>query len=382
MKIGVNARFLTKPYTGIGQHTRYLFEAMARVLPSLNILMVAPEPVDISLPSNVKIQVLPEKFIGTPGMRKTYWEQRQVPRFFKEQQVDLAHFPYPSNPWTGFEKPVCVTVHDTIPWESAAYRRSMTTRLYQDSCRFAVKKADHIFTVSESSKHDVVRMCHVSDAKISLSHNAPAPHFFTKISEDAREKVLQKYGLDPHRRYFFYVGGYDERKNVNMLLDAYRRFIGSKYDVDLVLAGGKAVNDPLYESFDNIVHQSRSERPGKVHTTGFVEETDLPALYQSALAFVNVSTKEGCNLPLLEALCSGTPVVTSDIPVHREMVESHAVFVGRHNVDQLGGVMDQLLRDEPFFSARKQDALSYRCPFTWEASAKKVLSVYERLIRR
>lgn len=382
MKIGINARFLTKPYTGIGQHTRYLFEAMARVLPSMNILMVTPQPVELSMPPNVKIQVLPEKFIGTAGMRKTYWEQRQVPRFFKEQQVDIAHFPYPSNPWTGFEKPVCVTVHDTIPWESAAYRRSMTTRLYQDSCRFAVKKADHIFTVSESSKHDVVRMCHVSDTKISLSHNAPAPHFFTKISEDAREKVLQKYGLDLRRRYFFYVGGYDERKNVNMLLDAYRRFIGSKYDVDLVLAGGKAVNDPLYESFDNIVHQPHSGRPGSIHTTGFVEETDLPALYQSAFAFVNVSTKEGCNLPLLEALCSGTPVVTSDIPVHREMVGNHAVFVGTHNVDQLGAVMDQLLRDEQFFSARKHDALSYRCPFSWEESAKKVLAVYERLIRR
>lgn len=382
LRIGINGRFLTIPYTGIGQHSRYLFEALANLRPDITLIVAVPSEAPVKMPGNVEIHVLPEKFPGSAGMRKTYWEQRQVPLFFKEHQVDLAHFPYPSNPWTGFEKPVCVTVHDTIPWESEAYRKSLTTRLYQDSCRFAVKKADHVFTVSEASKHDVIRMCRVPDNTISLTSNAPAPHFSVKMPELQRAKILQKYGLDPSRKFFFYVGGYDERKNVRMLLDAYERVIAPDHAIDLVLAGGKAVNDPLYESFDSILRRNHSSRPGRIRTTGFIEETDLPAFYQSAFVFFNVSVKEGCNLPLLEALTSGTPVVTSDIPVHHEMVGNHALYTGIHDAGRLGAIMDQFLRDEKFYEARKRDAESYRCPFSWGKSAQSVLEIYERLSSR
>jgi len=391
MRIGINGRFLTKPYTGIGQHTKYLFEALAKLHPDVRLIMVTPEelPAPETTPAspfanlpNVNIHVLPESFPGSAGMKKTYWEQRQVPQFFKEQQVDLVHFPYPSNPWMGFGKPVCVTVHDTIPWESQAYRKSLTTRLYQDSCRFAVKKAGHVFAVSQASKNDVIRMCRVPEQKISISYNAPAPQFSQVYAPEQRAKTLQKYGLDPARRYFFYVGGYDERKNVATLLKAYERFIGRYYDVDLVLAGGKAVNDPLYESFDNVLHQKHNDRPGKIHTTGFVEEADLPALYQSAFVFINISEKEGCNLPLLEALNSGTPIITSDIPVHHEMVGSHALFVHPHDDERLGQLMDRFIREEQFYTAQKQNVENYRSPFSWERTAQKVFEEYERLIRQ
>ncbi len=379
MRIGVNARFLTKPYTGIGQHTKYLFEALASLYPDDHFVMITPEPVEITMPKNVEIIVEPENFFGTAGMRKTYWEQRQVPKILKEKQVDLAHFPYPSNPWYGFEKPVCVTVHDTIPWESELYRRSMTTRLYQDSCRFAVRKANHVFTVSEASKHDVIRLTHIEEKKISLSYNAPAPQFSTKVPPDQCAKILQKYGLNPDRRYFFYVGGYDARKNVPMIVEAFQRFIAPHYDVDLVLAGGKAVDDPLYQSFDTILHQKKSGHKGNILRTGFVEENDLPALYQSSFVFVNVSTREGCNLPLLEALTSGVPVITSDIDVHREMVGSNALFVETHDTEKLGNYMDQFIRDEQFYNNRRQDAANYRCPFSWEQTAQKVFEIYRRL---
>lgn len=379
-RIGVNGRFLTIPYTGIGQHTRYLFQAVAEQRPEAKLIVAVPAETRVTMPGNVEIHVLPEKFPGSAGMKKTYWEQRQVPLFFREQRVDLAHFPYPSNPWAGFEKPTCVTVHDTIPWESEAYRKSVTTRLYQDSCRFAVKKAGQVFTVSQASKEDVIRMCRVPENKISLTYNAPAPQFFKKMPPEQRAKILQKYGLDPSRKFFFYVGGYDERKNVHTLLDAYERVIAPDHDIDLVLAGGKAVNDPLYESFDSILHRNHSLRPGRIHTTGFIEETDLPAFYQSAFVFINVSAREGCNLPLLEALSSGTPVITSDIRVHHEMVGPHALYTGIRDAGRLGAQMDQLLRDQQFYAARKRDAESYRCPFSWEKAAQNVLEIYEKLI--
>ena len=104
------------------------------------------------------------------------------------------------------------------------------------------------------------------------------------------------------RDYFLYVGGYDERKNVEMLVKAYLSDIAPEYDVNLVLAGGKSLDDRLYESFDNLTNMKNST---SLTTTGFVDENDFPALYQSSFAFLNLSKKEGFNLPIIEALLSG-----------------------------------------------------------------------------
>ena len=179
-----------------------------------------------------------------------------------------------------------------------------------------------------------------------------------------------------------YVGGYDQRKNVPTLIDAFERLVAPDHDIDLVLAGGKLIDDPLYASFDSIVHRRKSFLRGNIHTTGFVDESDLPALYQSAFAFVNVSTKEGCNLPLLEALASGIPVITSDIAVHHEMVGHHAVYTNPHDIGRLGAIMDQFTRDHQFYEARLQNAINYTCPFSWESSAKSILKVYETFLKK
>ena len=141
------------------------------------------------------------------------------------------------------------------------------------------------------------------------------------------------------------------------------------------------MNDPLYASFDSILHHRKPHHLGQVHVTGFVDEKDLPALYQSAFVFVNVSTKEGCNLPLLEALVSGIPVITSDIPVHHEMIGHHAVYTGVNDAGRLGSIMDQFIRDEQFYNARCNDAQKYKCPFSWQISAEGIANVYEKLLK-
>lgn len=386
MKIGVNARFLTKPFTGIGQHTRYLFAALAQQNPQDHFLMVTPENlpehVQSSMPKNVEIIVIPEKFPGTAGMRKTYWEQKQVPAFFLQNQVDLAHFPYPSNPWRGFSKPTCVTVHDTIPWTLPAYRKSLASKLYHDRCKNAVKKADHIFTVSKASQKEIEEICSVPSEKISISSNAPAPVFFQKLPEDQKKSVLQKYGLDPLRPYFFYIGGFDERKNVHAILKVFHEKIAPLFDIDLVLAGGKSLQSGLYGSYDeltNLASRTNVEpQKGKIVPIGFVTEEDLPALYQSCFAFLSLSTKEGCNLPLLEAAVSGAVTVASDLPVHREMVGATGLFVAPHDESTFSEMVKKLFTDSNFYREQKQKFASYRCPFSWGKTAQEVMGIYRK----
>ena len=93
MIIGVNARFLTKPYTGIGQHTHNLFDELAKQNPNDEFILVTPEKPEgyehFDIYKNLEIVVLPEKMIGTAGMKKTYWEQVQVPNFLLKQGAEV-----------------------------------------------------------------------------------------------------------------------------------------------------------------------------------------------------------------------------------------------------------------------------------------------------
>lgn len=390
MIIGLNGRFLTKPYTGIGQYTRYLFQELAHQNPDDTLVVVVPTlkvpdgtfKVGAEFPANVKIVVVREKLIGTAGMKKTHWEQVKLPRFFRKHNVDIVHYPYPSNPWKGFEKPVVVTVHDTIPWELPEYRRSFLTRLYQDRARNAVKKADRIVTVSEVSKRAIVNCCGVRPEDVTVIHNAPAPHFLQPLSDDKKTDALKRYGIDPSRKFFLYVGGYDARKNVSTLVDVYLRSIACQYEVDLVLVGEKSLNDHLYSSFDDTEeHQKEhaSKRKGKMVLTGFVAESDMPALYQAALAFVNVSTIEGFNLTLVQSAVSHTPMVVSNIPVHHEVIGSYALYADPSDKKGLTAFMKRLVTDQSFYTQQKEHLEQYECPYLLEESARALKKLYESL---
>ncbi len=427
MKIGVNARFLNLPYTGIGQYTRYLFESLAKENSDVRFLMVMPGRPEISFPKNMHVITLPEKFPGSSGMRKTYWEQVQVPAFFLKHNVDLAHFPYPSNPWKKFPKPVLVTVHDTIPWTLPEYRRSFSTRLYQDRCKNAIALADHILTVSESSKKDIIDLTGIADSKITVTYNSVAPQFFKKIdaagrdpssgemsspsgrdpssgemsspsgrdpssgemsSPSGRDQILKKYGINPDRPFLLYSGGYDERKNVRHLVDVFLENVAPKNQIDLVLAGGKSLQNKLYESFDYLTKKGEavkfSNLQGKLVTTGFVEAEDFPALYQSCYAYLSLSLKEGFNLPLLEAAVSGAIIVASDIPVHHEVLGTArgiaVTFCDPEDNTALSEILNKLITDREFYIQQKQKSENFICPYSWIKTASQVMHQYKKLL--
>lgn len=422
MIIGVNGRFLCKPYTGIGRYMISLFREMIKLESGHKFIFAVPD-VCVSVPDmcggegfmgeDIEIAVIPEKFKGSVGMRKTFWEQAQVPDYFLRRGVDVVHFPYPCNPWFGFDKPVVVTVHDTIPWVRKAYRRKLLTRLYQDRCKNAVRRADSVIAVSEASADDIAEVCGLKRESVKVVHNAVAEGFClggggavgggaegmsgVKNMEEIKKTVLKKYGLSEERPYFLYVGGFDERKNVLMITETYKKYISGGHDVDLVLVGGKAVDDKLYGSLDlicgevgavgGVVAVGASEgkvdkvtQRGNVICTGFVDEKDLAVLYSSCLAFVNLSRQEGFNLPLLEALCCKCPVIASDIPVHHEVAGVGALYCSPDDEKCLGEYMKKMVEDRDFYLERKRIAGSFENRFNWKDSAQKVLDIYKDVI--
>jgi len=373
MKIGINARFLVHPFTGIGQYTRSLVRAMATLKPEHEFVLFTPELVDIDLPSNCKQIRVAEKPYRSASFRKAYWEHVLVPREMERFGINLAHFPYPCNPWRKMPMPVIVTVHDVIPWKLSEYRQRLRSKLYHLYTRLALKKADQIITVSDFSKQEIVKVLKVKEKKVTV---IPEASPITDTSDEFPDLTLR-------RKFFLYVGGYDARKNVPLLIRAYQKSISHLYPIDLLLVGGK--NKGL-ESFVTDEHRHRvdgkymTKPKGRVIFTDAIPQNELNCLYRQALALVHISTYEGFNLALVEAMSAGIPIICSDIPVHHEVTRDIALFVDPRNLNDVGDAMHRLVHDTGLQRSLAKRGFEESKRFTWEKAAEETLYVYSLFV--
>jgi len=369
MKIGINARFLLHPYTGIGQYTRCLIPTMARIEPKHEYFLFAPEHVDITLPENCHQIRVAEKPYRSDSIRKAHWEHVLVPNEMQRIGVNLAHFLYPSNPRRKLPMPTVVTVHDVIPWRLSAYRKRIRSKIYHLNARLALKKADHIITVSEFSKSEIIKYLKIKEKNIHVIPLAP-PLTDNKISYP---------DISLRRKFLLYVGGYDERKNVPNLIQAYQKHIAPYYPIDLIMVGGKN------KGFEELITDEYCARvaekyplkiKGKVIFTDILEQSELACLYKHALALVHVSMYEGFNLALVEAMSAGIPIIASDIPVHHEVTGELALFVDPKNVDSIGIGMHKLINDHALQQELALKGKERSKQFSWEKAAEETLYVY------
>ena len=370
MKIGINGRFLSKPYTGIGQYTFNLLNEMAKANPENEYLVLVAENITQKFPKNVRVVLLEEKALKMAGAKKTWWEQIQVLERLKREGVDLAWFPYPANPWSndwysGKIKTV-VSVHDCIPWTDKRYRSGVLSKMYHAQSKKAVVKADLVLTVSGSSLEEIVNICEVPREKIEVIYNDASAAYKKTPSKQFFEEILGRFSLK-EKEYFLYVGGYDERKNVKSLVEAWQ----NSGTATLVLAGAKVLGKKLYRSFD-------VSSGGGIVKTGFLKEDELNVLYRGALAFVHLSEKEGFNIPILEASNCGAAMILSDIPVHREVAEKAAIFVKDRNeaVAAMKKMMDPEIQKD-YSQMSKRLARKY----DWEKYAKMAEQFFRALVR-
>jgi len=231
MKIGVNGRFLLKPFTGIGQHTINLVKELAKIDSKNQYVFFVPEKISENIAGlfskNVEFKILHEAKIPSAGAKKIWWEQIQLTKELLKGRFDVAFFPYPSNPWTkDFYKKnikVAVTVHDCLPWKYKHYTGGVLSRMQHSQAKKATSFADIIFTVSETSKKEIIDICHILSGKISVIYNDASDIFKKPSNPIFANEILSKFGLQKNH-FFFYCGGYDERKNVLKLVDGYCDF--------------------------------------------------------------------------------------------------------------------------------------------------------------
>ena len=265
------------------------------------------------------------------NLAKLWFEQVTFPRACHRLRADVAFVPYWGSPWWR-PCPVVVTVHDLIPLLLPIYRGGMLQRAYTALVSRTARRAAVVLTDSEASKRDIIARLGIPDARVHAIYLAADPCFLPVTDPDELARVRVKYGL-PEAPFLLYLGGFDVRKNVGRMIEAYAqmrsgdrgqetgvrsqpvlspgpcspalRTFGAIPDIcplpDLVIAGKLPATDTAF-SPDPRPLAARLGVGECVHFIGWVDEEDKPALYSLALGTVFASEYEGFGLPVLEAM--------------------------------------------------------------------------------
>lgn len=235
-------------------------------------------------------------------------------------------------------------------------------------------RASHLITPSEAIRKEVIEYFSWPADKVTAVANGVAPSFNSKQSSEILIPTLSRCGLRPNE-YALCVSTLEPRKNIGALLRAYSRLsetLRARYP--LVLAGHKGwLSESLHDSID----KGRSE--GWLHYLGFVPEADLPALYAGARAFLYPSLYEGFGLPVLEAMASGVPVLTSDSSSLPEVSNGAALLIDPNDDDLLYKGIDRILLDDDWRALAKARGLEVAARFSWERCIEQTMAVYTRL---
>jgi len=286
-------------------------------------------------------------------------------------EAHLFHFPNYILPPLASSRAV-TTIYDVSFLRYPQYAQPETLRWLSKNIRKTVDRAIGIITVSEFSKSEIVRTLGAPAERIRVVYPGVSASFRVAVPPEGRQRVRREYGLPED--YILCVGTLEPRKNLLTLVQAFdkARAFFRKERCRLVLAGVKGWKmDPLFEW---IRRQGLKE---DVVLTGYVEDRDLPALYQGAAYLVFPSFYEGFGMPIIEAMASAIPVIASSVESHREILGEAAVFINPNDVDGLARSMKDLYQDADTRRQLVEKAAVRVAAFTWEACARGMIECYE-----
>jgi glycosyltransferase involved in cell wall biosynthesis len=384
MRIGVNALFLQRPLTGMGQHLFHLLKGLDEYDDQNTYVLLSPR---FRHSSVGRFPQLSDRFqnieVVSSALRRfgenfesLWWEQVGMVRACHREKIEVLHCPYFAAPFFLPARTV-VTVHDVIPLVMPEYRVRRESRMYSSLVAFTVRRANAIITVSEYSKRDIMRMLQIPEDRIHVIGNAVDSSYCPIADGRVIESVRQRYGIGP--KYILYFGGFDVRKNVDRLLQAYAALPATtRGEYQLVIAGRLLFRGhPLYPDPRPRIRELGLE--DNVVVTGQIREQDKAPLYSAATLYMFPSLYEGFGMPVLEAMACGATVITSNLSALPEVAGDAARLVNPYDTQAISEAIGELLENEGMRSELRERALARAQHFSWKRVAQQTLDVYNTL---
>ena len=383
MKIGIDISQLAFPGTGVATYTQNLVENLLKIdkqslLPRnkkneyilffSSLRQKVPKLQISKTQNNIKI-----KTFKLPSLILEFlWNRLHlVPVEKFAGQLDVFH----TSDWLEppAKCPKVTTIHDLAIFK---YPETFTPRGGHDivvnlkrKLEWVKKESRLIIAVSESTKRDVIEILGIPEERIRVVHEACNPEFTEKSKEDT-ERIKKKYRIKGD--YILAVGTLEPRKNLKRVIEAFEK-LQKTQKLKLVVAGKFGWGEGI-EKLKIKNKQSLSLRDEKLKILGLVSQEDLPSLYSGAQVFVYPSLYEGFGLPILEAMASGCPVVTSNVSSMPEVAGEAAVLVNPEDVENIARGIEEAIKKRDDLIKKGYEQVK---KFSWEKTARETLKVYE-----
>ena len=310
------------------------------------------------------------------------WEQFALPKAAKSAGCQMLHCTSNTAP-VNTSIPLVVTLHDIIYMESSygkilsgsgttyqkfgnAYRRMIVPQV--------IKKSRKIITVSHFEKNRIGEFFGMKgDPRLTAVYNGVSEHFKPVSDQAALKRVKEKYHLPGH--FYFFLGNTDPKKNTKGTLKAFSDFLKQQGgDARLVM-----LDYDLVELEKILAEIGDKTLIDKIVLTGYVVNTDLPAIYSLCTAFLYPSLRESFGIPMLEAMACGIPVITSNTSSMPEVSGDAALLINPYKPFEITEAMTRLMSDKPLRETLVRKGIVQAAKFSWKSMAENVLGIYREI---
>lgn len=334
MNIGFDAKRAFLNRSGLGNYSRSTIRLLSNYYPNNSYFLFSKQD------SRNLFQPSPNQYTISPSQRisasfPSFWRSWGIHHDIKNQKLDIYHGLSNELPWsiTKSGAKSVVTIHDLIFLRYPQYYQYIDRQIYFHKFSNACRIANKIIAISEATKQDITHFLGIDPAKIEVVYQTCDPVFRKIASPEKKAEITKKYNLPGS--FILYLGTIEKRKNALSLIKAY---INQNIVIPLLIVGKPT-------AYLSEINEYLKQNPigNKIMFRHNVESADLPALYQSAMVFVYPSVFEGFGIPIIEALYSGVPVITSTGSCFEETGGDAAKYCDPYNIEEMGKCLTDVL---------------------------------------
>jgi glycosyltransferase involved in cell wall biosynthesis len=336
MTIGFDAKRLYCNNTGLGNYSRTLVENLVDFYPKNLYHLYTPK---------LNVNEKTAKFISNPNLKtfvpkafsKSLWRSFLINQQLQNDNIELYHGLSNEIPFSLSKTKIksVVTIHDLIFKIYPETYGNFERKIYDIKFKYACKNADKIIAISESTKNDIIKLYEVNEEKIEVIYQTINPIFFEENNKDNLKSQLKNYDLP--QEFLLYVGSVEPRKNLKNIIKAYD-FLSNSNKIPLVIIGrGGAYKNEMMELIKS------SNLSTYFLWLNIESNQHLKAIYSKATALVYPSYYEGFGIPILEAIMSNVPVISSNNSSLMEAGGPNSIYIDAAKPTEIADAIDLVL---------------------------------------